>query len=1692
MAGDPWITCTSKEECPATHVCAELLGWCVPRGENSSLPVVLTTPLVIKPERGRQGGTFVLRFVVGEEWGGAGDWQLGRDPEVYFEFGDSRAPFDLVERATERWSGTYWFVYVVRGDEVGDDEEPLEVPFHIDLVGPTGVPNSRSGSAWFDFKPPRLNAGLEQAVARRGTEVVLTLNFDEGMECSSLETCVAVSMRPESGSDRRVIVWPPAAASGHSDREFVFRLPVDERVREAWYRLTVTGSDLAGNPVVEELERRLEIDDTAPSAALVRAPVLVGGRDEVAVTLLISEELRGWPRLFAVPEAAAPGEEGCGFVLTDASGDELTYELNLVTAPDCGAEGRYWLELRDLEDRAGNRRSVVRLDRFAVDITAPELLAFDVLPANDPGTPLSGDATLRVEFQASEPPLAEDPIVSIRDRFLVKKAEVDGRYVYELPLADSGLDNLYHFQVVLLDRAGNRATQEYDSAHPVRSRMEVHIDTVAPHLQDAYLLPPRAGAEQPVVLVVAADEMLRADLDPSTQVMWRDDQAPGVLERIDVEGFAYVLHYRVGADLAEQERAVEQVTLIDLAGNTATISTPATTVALKSIQPRIDVLDVDGGHFSDRPGHDELRASLALSEPIEPSAISLTLGQSAPAAPCVAVGEATQYQCLLRVERTALSPEMAEGVALLVVEVRDRYGNSSVRTTGTHLDFAPPQIVPGGSSVVLIPPADSPLEHAEQATHGTVVQVAFSLDEAVADPDGVRVFTATEPSLELVEVDPQERGTQVSFLFELSLPESGDLPQGEISLLVNAEDRVGNPTGEPQVLGATFVIDTERPAPPDPEFVLHRRVPWGWEASAGFPAAEVVWQPGALTEPGGWVVVFDAQGVEGLKLGLCLGDGATCPINPTDRSQIFVAQLDRAGNRSDLVAVQRGEWVVTMGRKVVGSTVENPHQYWTQRYHTPWLRRTSGTGESAIGVGGISGDVVNRLALPDDSNVRTTGAIGYWKLLASAPLPALLDPFLTGVDSLRGRLILEGRRGGSPVTWEWNGHRWLVIPVQDPEYDGRPGLETASVGPDVLSTGALAFNESRGVLTLVVCPSDCETWQWDGNSWRRWTPPLRPTARIGHTLVYDPVGHRTLLFGGYRNGLVDDGTWSWDGTVWSQVGDDSTDVACWGHGVAFDEEHDEVVLFGGRDTGGLRAETWLFQGDVWWHYDGAGPSARLGHGMAYDRDREVVVLYGGKAADGENAETWEWSGAPPDGSGWRDATPVDGSPPPTADAQLVFDNQRRAVVLIVDDGVWIWDGSSWRLERPLPHLLGGQFPPLQLDVAGLAYDSDREVVVLAGGRLDFEAQTDTWEWNGEGWTLKSQEMPNGFLGAQMVYSPRLHRTLYHDNAVTYGWDGTSWQQRATSSTVSGWSGMVFNEAIGRVFMFGGQGTEFLQPLNLTWQLGSGTWTQLQPDAYSTEITPRQLPTLVYDRRLGSVVLHGGRAGITGDWNLHDFWRWQGGAWTFLSNGIAGLRMAHSKGFYLPASDKVLLFGKNVDRLLEVDGAEVIDRSGDLVDLWGDGVPIAADLVTAYDEARDQLVAVGAGATKDLRGQWIWRPAFGARPRHMLQLKWSAAELSDAVRVETVELRARGSGRGYTSGAPVDGIEAEVWDRGRWRPVGEVGDEPSVVLTGEEVRRAVVQDTVNIALVPVAGNGAEEAVIEMDYVELGIRYRLDGP
>jgi uncharacterized protein (TIGR03437 family) len=296
-----------------------------------------------------------------------------------------------------------------------------------------------------------------------------------------------------------------------------------------------------------------------------------------------------------------------------------------------------------------------------------------------------------------------------------------------------------------------------------------------------------------------------------------------------------------------------------------------------------------------------------------------------------------------------------------------------------------------------------------------------------------------------------------------------------------------------------------------------------------------------------------------------------------------------------------------------------------------------------------------------------------------------------------------------------------------------------------------------------------DTWLWNGSNWTAATPQAVPTARSNHAMAYASGLNQLVMFGGVINGNVGlaKDTWVWNGSNWINQNLSLGPSVRYGHTMAYDSAHNQVVMFGGNGPFqpgcSYLGDTWIWNGSEWTQATPqTSPPARAGHGMAYDSARGKVVVFGGVGASGfgnqctsQNLnDTWVW-----DGSNWTEESPK--TMPPTLNSfAMAFDAAHGQTVLFggvgaggvfdANNDTWIWDGSNWTQESP-------QTSPSARTEYAMAYDSTHSQIVLFGGQLNtsgLPVAADTWIWTGAplqvGPTINAVVNGASFVGGGVV------------------------------------------------------------------------------------------------------------------------------------------------------------------------------------------------------------------------------------------------------------------------------------------------------------------------------------------------------
>lgn len=272
-------------------------------------------------------------------------------------------------------------------------------------------------------------------------------------------------------------------------------------------------------------------------------------------------------------------------------------------------------------------------------------------------------------------------------------------------------------------------------------------------------------------------------------------------------------------------------------------------------------------------------------------------------------------------------------------------------------------------------------------------------------------------------------------------------------------------------------------------------------------------------------------------------------------------------------------------------------------------------------------------------------------------------------------------------------------------------------------------------------------------------------------------------------------------------------------------------------------------------------------------------------------------------------------PPASAGHSLVYANHIGMVVLVnaglggmsqppagTRTRVWGWTGTEWRV-------LDKAGPPIR-NLAGVTYDTKRQVLVMHGGSYDLSRMYgETWEW-ARGWRQVSGSGPG---------------TRDHTQ-------------------------MAFDQHRGRAVLFGGGGTDPNVAFGDTWEFDGATWTRAATGGPAARVHH----TMQYDPVSQRVVLFGGVAPGAGTFN--DTWSWDGARWT-RDNAPA-----------TPRSHARMAFHRGLNALVVAGGLPaqsdigLLRRTGSawtaLTSRSGPGARYLADI--AYDERRQVLVLFGGG------------------------------------------------------------------------------------------------------------------------------------
>jgi len=602
---------------------------------------------------------------------------------------------------------------------------------------------------------------------------------------------------------------------------------------------------------------------------------------------------------------------------------------------------------------------------------------------------------------------------------------------------------------------------------------------------------------------------------------------------------------------------------------------------------------------------------------------------------------------------------------------------------------------------------------------------------------------------------------------------------------------------------------------------------------------------------------------------------------------------------------------------------------------------------------------------------------------------------------------------------------------------------------------AKALDRLDGTSVLV----ESRPWAWE----RLTFTGENPSAREVSAVAFDPTRGKLVLFGGEEqdNGYSPLGdTWEWDGRRWLQrttwtPGPPSRTA----HALAYDGANGTILLFGGFDaSGGLLCDTWQWDGEQWSEVLPSGPSPgpRAGHRMVYDRQRRRIVLNGGIGPGLTYfSDTWEW-----DGTAWEKRAPQLPGLPIGGGHELVYDSARCTTVLFggsvqTDDGwdetdqTWLYDGDSWKL------VTGLESEPSRRYSHRMAYDAERELVVLFGGVVGDSTLGDLWEWDGSSWHEYfpgDSVWPAARYGHEMAFDTVRRRVVLHggncnncDTPLTDTWEWSGpelgWSERTPAASYPSprsFHGVAYDVGRSCTVVFGGLESQWVTA-PITWEWNGARWTKASVTTYNNAYHWGHC--MCYDTLRDRTVFYGGYDASMEDWAQGSTMEWDGTAWHFILSG--GFGCPHG-GFctmaYDDAQQNCVLFGGEFWDWEVPEGPASETWTFDGEDwAWeadgSDGPQNGFGAAMVYDTARGRSVLFGGEGVSNETWEWdgtAWE---------QMQLITEGPEPSSHAGFVYDGGRGRAIMFGGKADDGVDLGQFWEWDGQVWTPVSPPGDTP---------------------------------------------------
>ena len=402
-----------------------------------------------------------------------------------------------------------------------------------------------------------------------------------------------------------------------------------------------------------------------------------------------------------------------------------------------------------------------------------------------------------------------------------------------------------------------------------------------------------------------------------------------------------------------------------------------------------------------------------------------------------------------------------------------------------------------------------------------------------------------------------------------------------------------------------------------------------------------------------------------------------------------------------------------------------------------------------------------------------------------------------------------------------------------------------------------------------------DTWifNFNDNSWVNMNPSTKPSARDGHSMIYDNKNNLTILFGGWDKNLYDKSdTWvyNYSCNLWTYMNPITHPIARDDHSMIFNSNLNCSFIFGGDVNYENDNSWWMYNySSNTWTSSTSIPIARSDHLMVYDSTHNQIILFGGIDIDHNHLyDTWIYTCS---NNSWTKMKPLN-QPSVWMGHSMVYDSTHDQVILFggIDDAynrnrdTWIYtySNNSWMEINPSTH-------PTARAYHTMIYDSKNDQVILFGGSDNsYNILNDTWiyTYNNNSWeNMNSITSPSVGMGHSMVYDSThdqviLFGGLYRNETWIYKYNNNSWvnMNPITSPSSRSFHSMVYDSTHDQIILFGGEKyiDGSIMDINEVWiyNFNNNWWRMMNP---ITKPSARDSSSMIYDSLNDQVILYGG-------------------------------------------------------------------------------------------------------------------------------------------------------------------------------------------------------------------------------------------